>query len=46
MNGFHFKVGLFAAASLLLAGVFLVYLLHARGFFEDTFHLQIAAASR
>lgn len=45
MNGFHFKVGLFAAASLLLAGVFLVYLLHARGFFEDTFHLQIAAAS-
>ncbi len=45
MNGFHFKVGLFAVASLLLGGAFLVYLLHARGFFEDTFHLQIAAAS-
>jgi phospholipid/cholesterol/gamma-HCH transport system substrate-binding protein len=41
----HFKVGLFTAASLLLTGVFLVYLLHARGFFEDTFHLQLAAAS-
>jgi phospholipid/cholesterol/gamma-HCH transport system substrate-binding protein len=41
----HFKVGLFAAVSLLLAGVFMVYLLHARGFFEDTFHLQLAAAS-
>jgi phospholipid/cholesterol/gamma-HCH transport system substrate-binding protein len=41
----HFKVGLFAAASLFLAGVFLVYLLHARGFFEGTFHLQLAAAS-
>jgi phospholipid/cholesterol/gamma-HCH transport system substrate-binding protein len=41
----HFKVGMFAAASLLLAGVFMVYLLHARGFFEDTFHLQLAAAS-
>ncbi|MDP1646089.1 MAG: ABC transporter substrate-binding protein [Thiobacillus sp.] len=45
MNKLHFKVGLFTAASLLLAGVFLVYLLHARGFFEDTFHLQLAAAS-
>lgn len=45
MNKMHFKVGLFAAASLLLSGVFLVYLLHARGFFEDTFHLQLAAAS-
>lgn len=45
MNTLHFKVGLFAAASLLLAGAFLVYLLHARGFFEDTFHLQLAAAS-
>jgi phospholipid/cholesterol/gamma-HCH transport system substrate-binding protein len=30
MNRLHFKVGLFAAASLLLAGVFLVYLLHAQ----------------
>lgn len=45
MNKLHFKVGLFAAASLLLAGIFIVYLLHARGFFEDTFHLQLAAAS-
>jgi phospholipid/cholesterol/gamma-HCH transport system substrate-binding protein len=45
MNKLHFKVGLFAIASLLLAGVFLVYLLHARGFFENTFHLQLAAAS-
>lgn len=45
MNKLHFKVGLFAAASLLLAGAFFVYLLHARGFFEKTFHLQLAAAS-
>lgn len=45
MNKMHFKVGLFATASLLLTGVFLVYLLHARGFFEDTFHLQLAASS-
>ena len=45
MNTLHFKVGLFAAASLLLAGVFLAYLLHARGFFEDRVHLQLAAAS-
>jgi phospholipid/cholesterol/gamma-HCH transport system substrate-binding protein len=45
MNKLHFKVGLFTAASLLLAGIFIVYLLHARGFFEDTFHLQLAAAS-
>jgi phospholipid/cholesterol/gamma-HCH transport system substrate-binding protein len=45
MNKLHFKVGLFALASLLLAGSFVVYLLHARGFFEKTFHLQLAAAS-
>ena len=45
MNKLHFKVGLFAAASLLLAGIFMVYLLHARGFFERTYHLQLAAAS-
>ncbi len=45
MNKLHFKVGLFAAASLLLAGAFVIYLLHARGFFEDTFHLQLAASS-
>jgi phospholipid/cholesterol/gamma-HCH transport system substrate-binding protein len=45
MNKLHFKVGLFAVASLLLAGVFVVYLLHARGFFEGTFQLQFAATS-
>ncbi|MFP5418651.1 MAG: MlaD family protein [Gammaproteobacteria bacterium] len=45
MNRLHLKVGLFALASLLLGGAFLVYLLHARGFFEETFHLQLAAAS-
>jgi len=45
MNTLHFKVGLFAAASLLLVGIFMVYLLHARGFFDKTFHLQLAAAS-
>jgi len=45
MNKLHFKVGLLAVASLLLAGIFIVYLLHARGFFEKTFHLQLAAAS-
>lgn len=45
MNKLHFKVGLFAAASLLLGAAFVVYLLHARGFFEGTYHLQLAAAS-
>jgi len=45
MNTLHFKVGLFAAASLLLVGIFMVYLMHARGFFDKTFHLQLAAAS-
>jgi phospholipid/cholesterol/gamma-HCH transport system substrate-binding protein len=45
MNTLHFKVGLFTAVSLLLAGVFLAYLLHARGFFEGTFNLQLAASS-
>ncbi|HMM47603.1 MAG TPA: MlaD family protein [Thiobacillaceae bacterium] len=45
MNKMHFKVGLLAAGSLLLAGLFLIYLLHARGFFEGTYHLQLAAAS-
>lgn len=45
MNRMHFKVGLFAAVSLLLGAAFLVYLLHARGFFEDTYRLNLAAAS-
>lgn len=44
-NPFHFKVGLFAAITLLLAGLFLVYLMHARGFFEDTYRLNLAATS-
>lgn len=45
MNRLHFKVGLFALASLVLGAAFVVYLLHARGVFDDTFHLQLAAAS-
>lgn len=45
MNKLHFKVGLFAVASLVLAAAFVLYLLHARGFFEDTFHVQLAASS-
>lgn len=45
MNKLHFKVGLFALAALLLGAAFVVYLLHARGFFEKTYHLQLAAAS-
>jgi len=45
MNSLHFKVGLFAAASLLLGVLFVGYLLHARGFFEDTYRLQLAASS-
>lgn len=44
-NPFHFKVGLFAAASLLLMAAFLAYLLHARGVFEDTYRLKLAAVS-
>ena len=45
MNKLHFKVGLFAAATLLLGAVFVVYMLYARGFFEDTYRLQLAAPS-
>ncbi len=45
MNRLHFKVGLFAAASLLLAAAFVIYLLYARGFFEETYRLQLAASS-
>ena len=45
MNNFHFKVGIFAAAALALGAAFLIYLLHARGFFENKFQLQLAAAS-
>lgn len=45
MNSFNFKVGVFALASLLLGAGFLVYVLYARGFFEDSFRLQLAAPS-
>jgi phospholipid/cholesterol/gamma-HCH transport system substrate-binding protein len=45
MNKLHFKVGLFAVATLLLGAAFTVYLLYARGHFEHTFRLQLAAAS-
>lgn len=45
MKTLHFKVGLFAAASLLLGAAFVIYMLHARGFFEDTYRLQLAATS-
>ena len=45
MKTLHFKVGLFAAASLFLGAVFVVYMLYARGFFEETYRLQLAAAS-
>lgn len=41
----HLKVGLFVIAVLALALAFLVYVLHARGFFEQRLHLQLAAAS-
>lgn len=44
-NPFHFKVGLFALISLALGAAFIAYLLHARGFFESTHRLQLAAAS-
>lgn len=45
MKNLQFKVGLFAAATLLLGALFVVYMLYARGFFEDTYRLQLAAAS-
>ena len=45
MKTLHFKVGLFAAVSLLLGAIFVVYMLYARGFFEDTYRLQLAASS-
>ncbi len=41
----HLKVGLFVIAVLVLALGFLFYVLHARGFFEQRMHLQMAAAS-
>lgn len=45
MKNLQFKVGLFAAATLLLGALFVVYMLYARGFFEDTYRLQLAAAT-
>ena len=45
MKTLHFKVGLFAAATLLLGALFVAYMLYARGFFEDTYRLQLAAST-
>ena len=45
MKTLHFKVGLFALATLLLGTAFLLYLMYARGYFEHTYRLQLAAAS-
>ncbi len=45
MNKLHFKVGLFAFTALALGAAFLVYLLHARGFFDRPFQLQLAAST-
>lgn len=45
MNTLHYKVGLFTLITLLLGAAFLAYLLYARGFFEHTYRLQLAAAS-
>jgi phospholipid/cholesterol/gamma-HCH transport system substrate-binding protein len=41
----HLKVGFFVVTVLVLALGFLFYVLHARGFFEQRQHLQLAAAS-
>lgn len=41
----HLKVGVFVITVLVLALGFLVYVLHARGFFEQRQHLQLAAVS-
>jgi phospholipid/cholesterol/gamma-HCH transport system substrate-binding protein len=41
----HLKVGLFVITVLILALAFVVFVLHARGFFEQRMHLQLAAAS-
>lgn len=41
----HLKVGIFVITVLVLALAFVVYILHARGFFEDRLHLRLAAAS-
>lgn len=41
----HLKVGLFVITVLVLATGFLFYVLNARGFFEQRFHLNLAAGS-
>jgi phospholipid/cholesterol/gamma-HCH transport system substrate-binding protein len=41
----HLKVGLFVITVLVLALGFLAYVLHARGFFEQRMHLQLAAVT-
>lgn len=41
----HLKVGLFVITVVVLALAFLVYVLHARGFFEQRMQLQLAATS-
>lgn len=41
----HLKVGLFVITVLVLAIGFLFYVLNARGFFEQRFHLNLAAGS-
>lgn len=41
----HLKVGLFVIAVLALALGFMAYVLHARGFFEQRMHLQLAAVT-
>lgn len=45
MKTIQFKVGLFAVTTLVLGAAFLAYMLYARGFFEDTYRLQLAASS-
>ena len=45
MNKLHFKVGIFAFTTLMLGAAFVVYLLYARGFFNGTFQLQLAAST-
>lgn len=45
MNKLHLKVGVFVFTTLVLGAAFLIYLLYARGFFEGTFQLQLAAST-
>ena len=45
MNKLHLKVGIFVFTALVLGGAFLAYLLYARGFFDGTFQLQLAAST-